>query len=263
MKQQKRMLSILTILILVSAGTSFAAHPLVSDDAGTLGKGIVQVELNGDISYDKETANGSTTKSNGAQIATTVGVGVADKIDLTLGFTRPWSAGDVDGISFSNAGSADFSMSMKWQVFEREGFSIAVKPQLGYSNVVNSSASDYSMIYALGVVLTKEIEPFALHLNLGYAYTDYNLAEVRDTTRSSVGSFSLGATYELNKKLKLVADFGASTSKDKTSDDMPVFALAGTIYSINKNIDLSVGAKLGLTRPETDVTATFGITIKF
>lgn len=263
MKSQKRVLAYVTMLLLLTAGTSFAAHPLVSDDAGTLGKGTVQVELNGDISYDKETVNGSTTKTSGSQIATTVGVGVTDKIDLTLGFTRPWGGGDVDGAVFNNAGSADFSLTMKRQVFEHEGFSIAVKPQLGYSYAVNVPGDDYAMTYGLGVVLTKELEPFAFHLNLGYAYNDYNLAEVRDTTRSSVGSFSLGTTYEPVKGLKLVTDFGASTSDNKENNEMPVFALAGVIYSVSKNVDLSTGAKFGLTKAETDVTGTFGVTLKF
>jgi hypothetical protein len=60
-----------------------------------------------------------------------------------------------------------------------------------------------------------------------------------------------------------VTDFGASTSEDKTNDDMPVFALVGAIYSVNKNIDLSAGAKVGLSQPETDLTGTFDVTLKF
>lgn len=139
MKNQKRLLIFSTALLLLSAGTSFAAHPLVSDDAGTLGKGNMQVELIGEIGTDKETAGGSTTKTSGKQVATSFGVGLADKIDLTVGFARPWGSGDIDGATFKDAGSADFSLAIKWQVYENEGFSVAVKPQLGYSYAVGVS----------------------------------------------------------------------------------------------------------------------------
>lgn len=44
---------------------------------------------------------------------------------------------------------------------------------------------------------------------------------------------------------------------------MAVFGLVGVIYSINENCDLSAGLKLSLTTPETDLTGTFGLTLKF
>ena len=260
---RKRLIARLTILLLLSSGTSFAAHPLVTDDAGALGKGVVQIELNGDISTDKETADNSTTKTSGAQIATTFGVGVTDKIDLYVGFKRPWGSRDVDGSSFNNAGSVDFSFVMKWQVYEHEGFSIAVKPQLGYSYAAGATEDDHTVSYGASLIFSKELEPFAFHLNAGYTYNDYNLAAIRDARRNSIWSFSLATTYEVIKNLKLVADFGASTNKDKAVNDMPFFGLVGVIYTVNKNLDLSSGIKIGLTKPETNLTGTFGVTVKF
>lgn len=250
------------MLTLLSTGTCFAAHPLVGDDAGTQGKGTVQVELNGDISYDREVVNGSTTKNNGAQLATTIGVGVSDRVDLTFGVARPWGNGDTDGASFKDAGSADFSLSMKWQVYEHDGFSIAVKPQLGYSYSVGTE-SDYTVSYGTTLVFSKELGPFAFHLNAGYTYNDHNRAEVRDACRDSIWNVSLATTYQLFKELKLVADFGTATYEDKSSSEMPVFGLGGLIYTVNKNLDLSTGLKLGLTKPEDDLTGLFGVTIKF
>jgi len=100
-------------VMVLSTGTCFAAHPLISDDAGVLGKGTIQGELNGDISYDKETVNGSSTKTNGAQLAATIGVGASDTLDLVFGLTRPWGSGRTDGVSFNDAGSTDFALTMK------------------------------------------------------------------------------------------------------------------------------------------------------
>lgn len=252
------------VLSMATAGTSYATHPMITDDASTLGKGTVQIELNGDIGSDKNTNAGQTTNYNSSQIASTIGVGVTDKIDITLGYTRPWGSGDVNGSSFNDNGSNDFSLNMKWQFFEYEGYSFAIKPQIGYSYALGVPENDYTISYGVNMILTKELEPFAVHCNVGYTYNDYNLTSVRDTNRNSIWNFSLAATYDVIKeKMKLVADFGSATNQDKASNTMLAYGLTGFIYSVNKNIDLSAGIKVGLTEPETDLTGTFGITMKF
>jgi hypothetical protein len=43
----------------------------------------------------------------------------------------------------------------------------------------------------------------------------------------------------------------------------PAYALAGAIYTLNENVDLSLGLKSGLTKPEPDISDIAGITIKF
>jgi hypothetical protein len=266
MNCQNRTLAYVTILLLLTAGTCFAAHPMITDDAGTLGKGTIQVELNGDIGTDKQSIGGGTVgdvNNSPSQIATSVGAGVTDKIDLTLGVTRPWGGGEVAGIRFNDAGSVDFSLYVKWQIFEHEDFSVALKPQFGYSYAVNVPGDDHTLSYCATLILSKELGPFAVHFNAGYTYNDYNLAFVRDISRSDIWNASLAATYEVIKDFKLCADFGTSTNPNKAVSEVPVYGLGGFIYSLNKNLDLSAGAKFGLTEPETDFTGSFGITLKF
>jgi hypothetical protein len=151
---------------------------------------------------------------------------------------------------------------MKWQIFEQAGFSIAFKPRFGYSYAVGI-ADDYTTSYGVVLVLSKELEPFSAHLNVGYTYNNYNLTEARNTNQSSIQNYSLAGTYGIIKYLKLVANVGAATNGDKESGHMPVFGLVGAIYSLNKNVDLSAGLKIGLTKPENDLTGTFGTTFSF
>jgi len=250
------------VLTLLSTGTCFAAYPLVCDDAETLGKGAVQVEFNAQISYDNETTNGSTTKTDGTQLSAAISAGLSDKLDLIFGITRPWGSGDSDGASFNDAGSTDFALYLKWQLYKQEGFSIAVRPQLGYSYSVGTD-NDYTMSYGATLVLTKELGPIAFHLNAGYTFNDHNRAEVRDACRDSIWNFSLATTYQITEELKLGADFGTATYEDKSSSEMPVFGLGGLIYTVNNNLDLSAGLKLGLTKPEDDLTGCFGVTLKY
>jgi len=256
----KKFTTVAVTLLMFVSSRSFAAHPLISDDAGTLGKGAVQVEFNGEIGSDNSTVAGSTTKTESSKVSTTIGYGLQDKLDISFGITRPWGSLDVDGIKSNDPGSVDFSFGAKWQVYEKDGFSIALKPSFGYSYAVNVPANDYTTSYGAAVVLSKELEPFAFHCNVGYSYNDYNLA---GTGRNSIWNFSAAALYEARKNMKLVADIGASSNSDRSVTEMPVFGLLGAIYALNKTIDFSVGGKVGLTDPETDVTGLFGITLKF
>jgi hypothetical protein len=58
-------------------------------------------------------------------------------------------------------------------------------------------------------------------------------------------------------------DLGASTNPDKASSEMPVYAQGGATYSLNKNVDLSLGLKFGITKPGPDFSGIGGVTIKF
>ena len=75
-----KVLFILIFTFIVSR-TSFAAHPLVIDDAGTQGKRKFQRELDGQQSYNNEDG----VKSNMTQITPILMYGIVDNVDIILG----------------------------------------------------------------------------------------------------------------------------------------------------------------------------------
>lgn len=245
------------------AGHAFAAIPFISDDAGTLSKGTSQVELSYERSADKETVDGSAVKNDGNQIAATFGHGIAEKFDLTLGFARPWGKYVLDDVSSNEVGTADFTLNAKWRFCEHSGFAFAVKPEIGYSYLVGGASEDHAISYGGWLIATKEIQAFAVTLNGGYFFNDYGSAEERDASRSSILSISALATYEVLEGLALGLDVGASTNPDKSSGEMPAYALGGAICSLKKNIDFSLGLKFGVTKPEPDFSGIAGVTISF
>ncbi len=256
----------LTLAVFFTAmmtGQAFGALPFITDDAGTLGKGTSQAELSYERSTDKETVDGSSMKTDGNEIAATFAHGVAEKLDLTLGFARPWGRYEVDGAPSYDVGTADFTLNAKWQFFNQSGFSFAVKPQVAYSYFVGGTSEDHTVSYGEWLIVTKEHEALSLNLNIGYFYNDYGSAADRDDSRRSIWSVSALAAYEVLKGLKLGCDVGASTNEDKTDSTMPVYALAGAIYSLNENIDVSLGLIFGITKPEPDFSGIAGVTIKF
>ena len=112
-------------------GSAFAAHPLITDDIGTQGKGKSQLEVNGEYGNEKYGIDGEKKTS---KMATTLTYGASENMDIILGIpyqyirtktpatdTEPESTKAEDGIS-------DISIESKWRFFEKNGLSLALKP---------------------------------------------------------------------------------------------------------------------------------------
>ena len=250
-------------LMSIIAGNAFGALPFITDDADAMGKGTSQVELWYARSTDKETVDGSVVKTERNQPGATFGYGVADPLDLTLGFARLWGKVTVDGAASNDNGSALFTFSAKWRIYETTGYRFAVKPLVGYSYLVGGTGDDHTVSFGGWFIATKENESLAVSLNVGYIHSDFGSASDRGASRSGVWIASALATYEVLKGLKLGCDVGASTNEDRTDSTIPAYALTGAIYTLNGSVDLSLGLKFGITKPEPDFSGIAGVTIKF
>jgi hypothetical protein len=189
--------------------------------------------------------------------------GVAETVDLAVGFARVWGDTTVDGVTSSDTGNADFLVNVKWRFYETSGLAFTIKPEVGYSYLVGGANDEAVTLYGGRLIVTKEHGALAVNLNAGYFYFDYQSAAERDASRSGIWIVSALATYEVFAGLKLGLDVGASTNPDKAHSELPAYALAGAIYSPGKNLDLSFGIKSGITEPEPDFAGIAGITIRF
>jgi hypothetical protein len=81
--------------------------------------------------------------------------------------------------------------------------------------------------------------------------------------RKDIWHISLASEVKLIKNLRLVANIGVERNPDGTSNKHPAFILGGLIYSIIDNLDIDIGIKGGLNKPETDLTILAGIALRF
>ena len=116
------------------SGLAFGAHPLITDDAGTLGKGKFQLELNG--KYDHTDKDGVTEKTT--EMATALGYGVTNNMDIVLGIPYQHTRTEDSDAVNTEDGISDASIDLKWRFYERDGFSIALK-KYGLIAVENGS----------------------------------------------------------------------------------------------------------------------------
>lgn len=257
-------------LALATAGSALAGPPLATDDAGTVDVGKVEIELNSSYGYDKQTGNGSTTKTNTVDGEVKITTGLYKNLGISLAVPylineRVHADGNEGGISNVD-GFQDMTLEIKYTFIELAGINFAIKPSVvmptgKYSN----GLSDGRWQFGGTLIATKEFEDgkYALHANVGYGYNHYRTDELKESTRSNVWSGSIAGEAEVAKGLFAVADFGLQTNPDKGSKELPVYALTGLRYEINDHLDIDTGIKFGLTKPETDVTALYGLVLKF
>lgn len=243
---------------------SYAAHPLITDDTGTQGKGKSQIEVNSEFSREKETFDGIRIKETGGELAVILSYGITDNADFVIGLPYVWIKTKFDGEKDSKSGISDMSLELKWRFFEKDGVNFALKPGISLpTGDENKVTGNGKTSYALTFVTTKEIEPWAFHLNLGYSHNEYKLQEDKDANRKGIWHISLASEVKVVKDLKIVANIGAERNPDKSSNTHPAFILGGFIYSITENFDINAGIKGGLNKPETDLTLLAGIAFRF
>lgn len=249
-----------SLLLTAQASTAFAMHPLITDDTGVQGKGKTQLEVNGEYNYDKERIEGISVKEKEWQLGATLSYGITDDIDLVLTAPYLWTKGEEDGLTVSREnGPGDLTFETKWRFWEHEGTSLAVKPGIILPTGDEDKELGAGKVgYSMFLIGTQEMEPFTIHVNLGYKRNENCLDERKDIWHASIAG-----EWKVVEHLKLVANTGIETNPDRGSNTDPAFLLGGVVYSVNEDLDLDAGVKFGLNDVETDYTILAGLTYRF
>lgn len=239
---------------------AWAAHPLITDDTGTQGKGKFQLEVNGQYDSDKETVNSASVKSTGGQAAAALSYGIIDNADLVLGVPYVWGKVTEDGANvYDEKGLSDVAFEVKWRFFEKEGMSLALKPGVSFATGDDEKGLGTGKTGGhLFLIGSRDAAPWAFHANLGYIRNESKADEEKNLWHAS-----FAATYEAVKNLKAVANLGVEKNADQAADNDPAHLVVGVIYSIAENFDIDAGVKFGLTSSETDLSVMAGAAFRF
>lgn len=246
---------ILCVVFFSTKGQTYAAHPLITDDSGTQGKGRYQLELNGEFGKDREEG----VKTETFDIKAIISYGVTENIDLVL--TLPYHKIKIkeEDAKKSSEGLSDIGLELKWRFYEKDGLSLALKPGLTLptgdeDNGLGTGKATLSLFF----ITTYEQHPWAVHFNAGYIRNENIIDERKD-----IWHLSLAGTFEVIENLKIVGNIGVERNTDKVSRTDPAFILAGLIYSLSKDLDIDMGVKAGLNEAETDYSLLAGLTWRF
>lgn len=238
---------------------------MVTDDAGTLGRGARQLELGGELSRDLEGPSGARTSDNSGEGTVSVGVGLRDDLDLVVGFSSVWSRAQQEvGALSDRRGLADATIDLKWRAFEANGLALALKPGLSLpTGDARRGMGTGRVCYGLTLIASKDLGRVGLHANAGYEHDDYARSADRKASRAHRFYVSAAATARIAPPLQLVADVGTESNPDRASSTWPAYGLGGLVFTAREDLDLDVGVKVGLSAPETDLAGLIGLTWRF
>lgn len=251
-------------LSLFITGSALAGTPLITDDANTVDVGSIEIELNGSYTYDKDSAVGVTTKNSSSDAEMKFNTGLYKNVGLSLAipYTISQQVKEDDRLVGKTDGFGDMTVELKYAFAEVGGTKLAIKPSVIVpAGKYSAGLSEGRWQYGATLIATREFAEgaYAVHANLGYEHHDYRSVEVREATRSNLWSGSVAGEARLMKGLTAVIDFGLATNTGRHTDELPVYALTGARYEINDHLEANAGVKVGLTKPEDDISVLYGL----
>jgi Putative MetA-pathway of phenol degradation len=230
---------------------AWASHPLLTEDTGVLGKGSFEFELHGERARDRKA--GITLRRSDA--VAKLGYGVAEELDveIELPYVREATNGEVA------QGRGDASLALKWRFHDKEGFSLAFKPDLLLPTGRDELGLGAGRVrWAANLAAAYEWGKFELLGHLGYTHNRNRIGE-----RTSLWHASSAILYSLTQKLRLLADFGRDSSPDPTGGAQSRELVVGAIYAASERIDIGAGVKRGLSEAAHDHSLRAGIKIRW
>lgn len=233
---------------------AFAAHPLITEDTGTQGRGNFQLELTAELGEEEERG----IIQDGLDRAAVLSYGVLDEVDVLLTFPYTRNVVKEDGLRTTDKGPGDVGLDVKWRFFEEGRVSVATKGGVTFATGDEEKGLGAGKTtYNVNLVTSFDAAPWAYHIHVGYLYNRNVLDE-----RTRIRHTSLAVTREVGA-VTLVADIGTLTTVDKAYDEDSVFVVLGGIWSVTESFDVDLGVKRGLTTPEIDSALLVGLAIRF
>jgi hypothetical protein len=243
------------------------AHPLITDDTTTLGKGKFQLEINSEFSTDTKNGNGISIKETGSTIAAALSGGIRKNIDLVIGLPlQCYTIREADITAVDEHGIGDITVELKWRLLESEesGMSLALKPGLSLpTGNEKKGIGNGAVSGGIALIATHEGRLGAVHCNVAYRRNAYGIEENHETARNDIWQASMAAELNLTGSLRSVLNISVESGNEKAQEMHPAFLLGGLIYSVSGKLDLDVGLKCGLNESETDSAVLAGVAARF
>jgi hypothetical protein len=262
-------------IVLFCTTPAFGAHPLITDDTTTQGKGKTLIEM----SYQYESDNDDGIKSETSRPQIQLIYGILDPLDVIVTVPYLFVRQTQGDITTNNDGVGDISLALKWRFYgeKEKGLQFAIKPsitlptgneQMGLGSGQASAGIPFitnfdRQSYGITFLSSFEREEWITTLSLGYQNNQYGLQSDRDTYRQDMWLAGLSGQYEIIEKVWLVGEVVVQSNPYAASSTPPAFINGGVIYELTKSIDLDVGYKYGLNKPAADYAISGAVTVRF
>lgn len=236
--------------LLLVAPPTFAAHPLITEDPGTVGTGRIELELGLAALRGDPSINGNTFA-----FSPQLTLGAAPTLDLIA--QAVWlHQKPAQGPTLF--GDGDLLADFKWRFFESDTLAFAVRAGLDLpagdsATGLGAGALGYHALAVASVALGS----YAVYANAGYARTR------QPGTRANLGLLSIALTRPDDAPLRTFVEMAMFSDPDPANPQWPAVARTGLIYSVNAWLDVDAGFQARLNRSATRAVWLAGATLRW
>lgn len=242
----------LAVSLLAVSFSAQAAHPLLTDDAGTQGAGRWQFELNTDHTRTREGGESAWERAVNAALTR----GVTDTLDIAVG--APWLQVSEPGEDRVR-GIGDTTLQAKWRFYENDdGWSLGLRPAVILPTGSASRGLGNGRVSAsVALISTLERGDWTWLANAGYTWNNNRVGD-----RRQLWAVSTAVLYAVTPQWSLALDTGISRSADQgVSHDK--YGLIGAIYHASEDVDLDLGWRRSLGSGPVAHTLGVGLAIRW
>ncbi|HEX7520320.1 MAG TPA: transporter, partial [Candidatus Deferrimicrobium sp.] len=233
-------------VLIGAGGETLAGHPLGTEDAGTQGKGNVEVEFN----LERQHGNDGMKILSLGNIIT---MGIAPKIDLAVGYAYDFTKAE-DGMKSRAMGPV--VATLKTAIIEGKDRLPTFGVKAGFS--LPTSEGDQAALLATAIAQWS-FEPMTVFANVG---ADIGTHVAGNAEKNSSIRASVAGTYDLRKEWSLLSELlwekQISPSAPSTSE-----WLIGAKKEIAGTLNVNGGFRWGLNGDSPHVTYLLGFTLGF
>lgn len=236
-------------------GMVYATLPLISDDAGLVGKNTLQLELSNEYTHAK--LEDITGREN--EFSPIFTYGLFRQLDAVM--IIPYTYSSFDDRTFSEVAHefGGIFTEWKWQIYNQGLFSFAIKPTFGFpASVIKGNENLSSIESSLFLLGTLSLDRVLIHSDLGY----YGLFDWA-TMPSPRWHFSVADEIELSSRWRFVSNFWTEFGGDVAQDNEEWSLIAGMVYTVQDHLDLDIGLEHTSGNVTRNISILAGATIVF
>jgi len=236
----------------VGYGHAFAAHPLATEDAETLGAGKFELELG---AVGEPSAGSFVRSEGGVQLAW----GVLADLDLRV---RPvWLKDSSTGAmgTETERGLGDTTLSFKWRFLRGEVWSFALTggAQLPTGDASKGLGKGF-VAWQGAAIASVDLGAWHFDGNIGYEQGIDEELQLRHLVNSQ-----LAARWSPSGVVQLVSEVGVERNPDRTDGTWPAAGRLGVIVAGTDWLDVDAGYQVGFNHAAPGGLILAGATIRW
>lgn len=242
------------LFLFFMAGNVFAYRPLGTEDAGVAGKGVAQAE----VSWDYLKWGKGDVKNENVFLLVPI-YGLTENLELSVEI--PYLIHSLRG-GGSEEGIGDVNLVAKYLLIT-EG---ERNPAFAVKGVVKLDNGDFDKglgsgdkDYSLFAVASKTIGLVTVHGQFGYAW----VGDRKDENLRDITLYGIAFDYALTEPFHILAEYSGNRHPDRTENEDPRNALAGTSYKVSDHLTLDAAYRWGLSDSVPDWSTTMGVSITY